>query len=111
MKKLLIALFAASCLTLSAADEAKKLLVVTVTKGIRHSTIGKAEKVLAKLADDKKNGISVDYVRNDEDMKSKMTAEKLKEYAGFIFANTTGVLPLPDKQAFLNELKNGKAFI
>ena len=111
MKKLLIALFAASCLTLSAADDAKKLLIVTVTKGFKHSSIPTAEKVLGKLADDKKSGFSVDYVRNDEDMKSKMTPEKLKEYDGFIFANTTGVLPLPDKQAFLDGIKNGKAFI
>src|SRR5688572_10734790 len=104
MKKLLIILFAASCLTLSAADQAKKLLVVTVTKGFRHSSIPTAEKILAKLADDNKNGFTVDYVKNDEETKSKMTAEKLKEYDGFIFANTTGVLPLPDKQAFLNEI-------
>ena len=112
MKKLLLSLSAfVVVFSLSAAEAPKKLLVVTVTKGFRHSSIGTAEKILAKLADDKKNNIAVDYVRNDEDMASKMTAENLKQYDGFIFANTTGVLPLPNKEAFLKEIQNGKAFI
>jgi uncharacterized protein len=91
------------------AQDAKKLLVVTVTKGFRHSSIPTAEKILEKLS--KPGGFTLDFVRNDEDMKTKMTADNLKQYDGFIFANTTGVLPLPDKEAFLNEIRNGKAFI
>jgi type 1 glutamine amidotransferase len=106
----LLALFLGASLLASAAD-AKKLLIVTVTKGFRHSSIGTAEKVLGKLAGDDKNGFSVDYARTDEELASKMSASALKQYDGFIFANTTGILPLPDKQAFLNELKNGKAFV
>src|SRR6266850_754145 len=35
----------------------------------------------------------------------------LENYDGVIFANTTGILPLPDKQAFLDWIKSGKAFI
>ena len=92
------------------AAEPKKLLVVTVTKGFRHSSIPTAEKVLGKLAESSKV-FTVDYVRNDEDMASKMTAEALRGYDGFIFANTTGILPLPDKEAFLNQIKQGKAFV
>lgn len=112
MKKLLLSLSAfVLVFSLSAAESPKKLLVVTVTKGFRHSSIGTGEKVLKKLADDNKNNIAVDYVRNDEDMANKMTAENLKQYDGFIFLNTTGVLPLPNKDAFLNEIQNGKAFI
>src|SRR5688572_14899247 len=107
---LLLVLLGASVMGF-AADGPKKLLVVTVTKGFRHSSIATAEKVLAKLADEKKNGFAVDYVRNDEEMASKMTAENIKQYDGFIFANTTGILPLPDKQAFLGQLKSGKAFV
>lgn len=94
-----------------AADGPKKLLVVTVTKGFRHSSIPTAEKVLGKLAGDTKAGFTVDYARNDEEIASKMTADALKQYDGFIFANTTGILPLPDKTAFLNQIKGGKAFI
>src|SRR5436190_16088832 len=88
----------------------KKLLVVTVTKGFRHSSIPTAEKVLAELAQ-KSGAFTVDYVRNDEDMATKMTAASLKNYDGVIFANTTGDLPLPDKQAFLDWIKSGKGFV
>ena len=88
----------------------KKLLVVTVTKGFRHGSIPTAEKVLGQLA--KSSGdFEVDYVRNDEDMKTKMTLESLKKLDGVIFANTTGDLPLPDREAFIQWIKSGKAFI
>ncbi|NQV32976.1 MAG: ThuA domain-containing protein [Phycisphaeraceae bacterium] len=93
-----------------AADSPKKLLVVTVTKGFRHSSIPTAEKVLGQLAE-KSKAFTVDYVRTDEDMATKMTAKKLRQYDGFIFANTTGILPLPDKAAFLKQIRRGKAFI
>ena len=92
------------------AQAPKKLLVVTVTKGFRHSSIATAEKVLGTLAQ-KDGSFSVDYVRNDQEMAEKMTPESLKRYDGVIFANTTGDLPLPDKQAFLDWIKSGKAFI
>src|SRR2546422_1877137 len=88
----------------------KKLLVVTVTKGFRHSSIPSAEKVLGELAQ-KSGAFEVDYVRNDEEMAKKMTADALKNYDGVIFANTTGELPLPDKQAFLDWIKSGKGFV
>ncbi len=93
-----------------AASSPKRLLVVTVTKEFRHSSIPTAEKVLGELAR-KSGAFTVDYVRSDEDMAAKMTATALKDYDGVIFANTTGVLPLPDKQAFLDWIKSGKAFI
>src|SRR3989442_13136869 len=88
----------------------KKLLVVTVTKGFRHSSIPTAEKVLGDLAQ-KSGAFTVDYVRTDDEMAQKMTAEALKNYDGVVFANTTGELPLPDKQAFLDWIKSGKGFI
>jgi len=113
MKRILIflsALVVLSMLPLSAAEGGKKLLIVTVTKGFRHSSIGTAEKILGQLANEK-NGFAVDYVRNESDMASKMTPDALRQYDGFIFANTTGVLPLPDKKAFLNEIKGGKIFV
>jgi type 1 glutamine amidotransferase len=97
--------------TLLQAQTPKKVLVVTVTKGFRHSSIPTAEQVLEKLARES-GAFVVDFVRNDEEMAVKMTPVGLKNYDGFIFANTTGLLPLPDKVAFLNEVKvAGKAFI
>src|SRR5437764_3760195 len=86
----------------------KKVLVVTVTKGFRHSSIPTAEKVLGELAE-KSGAFTVDYVRNDKDMAQKMTTAALKNYDGVIFANTTGELPLPDKDAFIAWIKSGKA--
>jgi type 1 glutamine amidotransferase len=111
----------------------KKVLVVTVTTGFRHSSIPTAEKVLAELAKDS-GAFQVEYARvenNDPQFKgsdgkpdkekihaaiAKVLAEKmspaaLKNYDAVIFANTTGDLPLPDKQAFLDWIKSGKGFV
>jgi type 1 glutamine amidotransferase len=113
-------LFRSACLLLAACGSVnfvqpalaapKQVLVVTVTKGFRHSSIASAEKVLAELAE-KSGAFTVDYVRNDDDMAKKMTLDALKKYDGVIFANTTGILPLPDKQGFLDWIKSGKGFV
>jgi len=111
----------------------KKVLVVTTTTGFRHSSIPTAEKVLGQLA--RESGVfTVDYARvepNDpqyrgpdgkpdkakvEEAIRKVLAEKmspaaLKNYDAVIFANTTGMLPLPDPQAFLDWIKSGKGFV
>ena len=111
---LIVASFAVS----AGAKEPKKLLVVTVTKVFRHSSIPTAEKVLAQLGE-KSGDFTVDYVRQqgddkaktDQEVKEKMTLENLKKYDGVIFANTTGDLPIPDPQGFLDWIKSGKGFI
>lgn len=146
-------------LTAQAADAPKKLLVVTVTTGFRHSSIETAEKVLAELG--KSSGaFTVDYVHQPEGqpknpgkppvrdekkdteesfkakqeayskalaefnaanqvwndkikayMADKMAIEKIKDYDGFIFANTTGDLQFPDRDGFIELIKGGKAFV
>jgi len=116
-----------------AAAAPKKVLVVTVTKGFRHSSIPVAEKVLGELAKNT-DEFTVDYARvepKDEQFKGadgkpnaakvnaaiaavlaeKMSPQALKNYDAIIFANTTGDLPLPDKQAFLDWIKSGKGFV
>lgn len=93
-----------------AADAPKKVLLVTVTKGFRHSSIPTAVKVIGELAE-KSKAFSIDIAYTDSDLAAKTTAEKIKGYDGFIFANTTGVLPLGDKQAFLDAIKGGKGFV
>src|ERR1043166_3774091 len=110
--QLLTALVLTLSLALADAAQAapKKVLVVTVTKGFRHSSIPTAEKVLGELAE-KSGAFTVDYVRTDEEMAKKMTPEALKSYDGAIFANTTGDLPLPDKGAFIDWVKSGKGFV
>lgn len=93
-----------------AADAPKKILLVTVTKGFRHSSIPTAIKVIGDLAE-KSKAFSIDLAFNDADLLAKTTPEKLKEYDGFIFANTTLNIPLADKQAFLDAIKGGKGFV
>ena len=96
----------------SAPAPAKKpvLLVVTVTKGYRHGSIETGERVTQEIAD-RSGAFTVEYARTDEDLKTKMSASALKNYQGIFFLSTTGTLPLPDKQAFLDYIKSGKGFI
>jgi type 1 glutamine amidotransferase len=142
----------------SGADEPKKLLVVTVTTGFRHSSIETAEKVLEELG--KKSGaFTVDFVKQPEGqpknpgrppekkegesdesfnnrksafslalaqfnaantvwndavkayMAEQMAIEKIKGYDGFVFANTTGDLQLPDREGFIDLITEGRAFV
>jgi type 1 glutamine amidotransferase len=118
----------------------KKLLVVTTTTGFRHSSIPTAEKILSQLATSS-GEFTLDFVhqppdkprdlrRNATDEQKaaykkaedawenqlkaaleKLSPENLKNYDGVIFASTTGDLPIPDKQGFLDWIKAGHAFI
>jgi type 1 glutamine amidotransferase len=91
-------------------DKVKKhLLVVTVTKGFRHGSIPVAEETIQKLGDSTGDW-DTDFVRTDDDMKAKMTPDALKKYDAVVFANTTGALPLPDPQGFLDYIKAGHGF-
>ncbi len=111
----------------------KKVLVVTITEGFVHSSIPTAERIIGELG--QKSGLfTVEYARvheNDPQFKGpdgkvdkakvheanvkvlaeKMSPKALKKYDLVIFANTTGELPLPDRQAFLDWIKSGKGFV
>jgi type 1 glutamine amidotransferase len=100
------------------AAEPKKMLVVTASgpMGFRHSSISLAEKIIAGLGE--QSGLfTVEYARggasgtDDTEIKEKMTPEALKKYDAVFFANTTGDLPLPDRDAFIAWIKSGKGFI
>lgn len=118
---------------LAAEAAPKRVLVVTTTLGFRHSSIPTAENVIADLARSS-GAFTVDFARvepNDpqyrgadgkpdktkweaavkEVIGAKMSAESLKNYDAVIFANTTGDLPIPDKEAFLAWIKSGKGFV
>lgn len=111
----------------------KRVLVVTVTEGFRHSSIPTAEKVLGELAASD-GAFTVDYARVEpgapefrgpdgkpdkakidaaikQVLAEKMSPAALAHYDAVVFANTTGDLPLPDKQAFLDWIKSGKGFV
>ena len=145
-------------LPLVAVAAPKKLLVVTVTTGFRHSHIPLTEKVLAQLAAQSGGEFTVELVSQpagEPKAPTKPKAEKggeqapeflaamakwkeadqvfqaaraawmpavaaalqplapenLKNYDGVIFASTTGDLPLPDKQGFLDWIAAGHAFV
>lgn len=154
------ALLAALPVRAADAPAPKRLLVVTVTLGFRHSSIPTAEKVLGQLAE-KSGAFTVDYIHQpdgepirprkpaplpatatadeqaaykaaldkyDADEKAtapamaawmdrvkealqKLSPENLKNYDGVVFASTTGDLPIPDPEGFLNWIKEGHAFI
>lgn len=95
---------------LAAPKAPKKLLVVSVTKGFRHESIPTAERVVEAIG--KESGAyTVDYARTDEELLAKTTPKALAGYDGVFFANTTGDLPLADRQAFLAWIAKGHAFI
>jgi type 1 glutamine amidotransferase len=125
--------FCASDSVTPACAAEKSVLVVTTTTGFRHSSIPTAENVLAELAKES-HAFKVDYARvepNDPQFKGdngktdnakvneaikkvlaeKMSPEALKTYDVIIFANTTGDLPLPDKEAFMEWIRSGKGFV
>jgi type 1 glutamine amidotransferase len=125
---LLLACLLTSLTFTAHADEPKKVLVITCTEGFPHSSVVIAEKILTKIGEDSKSFIVADVVRSgprpkgEEEQKAwvekmrseladKMSATAIKKYDAIIFANTTGNLPLPDKQAFLDYIKSGKGFI
>lgn len=141
----------------------KKVLVVTVTTGFRHSSIETAERVLQKLGQE--SGVfTVDFARvtppkgprkpsppkdggdadkfkadqakyeealaryKEEETKfkeaqkayaseqknvlaEKMSLKALENYDGVIFANTTGDIPLPDREGFVAWVKAGHGFV
>jgi hypothetical protein len=107
-----LALFLAVSALASAAAEAapRKLLVVTVTKGFHHDSIPTAEKIVALVGQESGTYV-VDFARTDEDLAAKMTPAALAAYDGVVFASTSGDLPLPDRQGFLDWIAAGKAFI
>ncbi len=103
-------------LSASASAAQKRLLVVTATQGFRHSSIPLAEKILAGLGE--QSGLfTVDYARGgpdgkgNQDLEEKLSLDSLKNYDGVVFANTTGDLPLPDREGFIKWVESGKAFI
>lgn len=130
---LFLSIITASALVMTAEAASKKILVVTTTTGFRHSSIPTAEKVIGELAE-KSKVFTVEYARvepNEPQFKGadgkpdkakvndaiakvlaeKMSPEALKGYDAVIFANTTGDLPLPDRDAFLAWVKSGKGFV
>jgi len=118
----------------------KKLLVIEITTGFRHASIDTIEKVLAQLGADS-GEFTLDIVAQPpfkpqppgntatdaekaafagaeakweipaKEALQKLSPESLKNYDGVVFNNTSGDLPVPDPQGFLDWIKAGHAFI
>ena len=100
-------------MALAGADVAApplKMTVVTVTKGFRHDSIPAAERVISQLAPGA-GPIAVEIARDDEDLTRLLAPEVLVNTDIVVFANTTGELPLPDRDAFVDWVSRGGAFI
>jgi len=75
-------------------------------------------KAVYKQAEEKFNEDQAAYnaaeAKWEESLKAalqKLAPKNLKNYDGVVFASTTGDLPIPDKQGFLDWIKSGHAFI
>ena len=96
--------------TPGAAAAPKRLLLTTVTKGYRHESIAEALRLIPHLAETSGEFV-VDFAGDDEELESKMSPAGLAAYDGVIFANTSGDLPIPDPQAFVDWISAGHSFI
>jgi len=128
-----VALFSGCKTSCCQSKSPKHVLVVTTNVGFRHSSIETAEKILGELAQ-KSGAFTVDYARLSPDaeefkgadgktdkakyesavkavLAEKMSLTALKNYDAVIFANTTGDLPLPDPQGFIDWVASGKGFV
>ncbi len=92
------------------AHRIKHVLVVTVTMGFRHDSIPTAEHTIQQLGDT--TGLwTTDFVRTPADMQRMMTDQALTKYDAIVFANTTGMLPLPDPIGLLAYIRDGHGFV
>jgi hypothetical protein len=88
----------------------KKVLVVTVTKGFRHDSIPTAERVVGELARES-GAFTVSYARTDAELAAAASPQALQGLDGILLANTTGDLPFPDPEAFVQWVEHGRALI
>lgn len=102
----------AGSLPADAAKGKKRVLVVTQTKGFRHSSIPWAAGMVASLGNLTGQWEVVGRVESDEEVAKAITAEGLKGIDMVFFANTTGTLTFtPEgKKAFYDWLRKGGAF-
>lgn len=117
MKKSLLTLTLTVAAFLPADAAPKKVVVVTATKGFRHSSIATAENVIATLGETTGEFTVVDFVRggpkgtDDADVQQKLSLDHLQGIDAVIFANTTGDLAIPDRDGFLKWVANGHGFV
>ena len=96
------------------AQDSGEFTVDFVQQPPGHPAAGFPAKLKADATDADKAAFNAAEAAFNEKLKvvlQKLSPENLKNYDGVIFASTTGDLPLPDPQGFLNWIKAGHAFI
>ncbi|MGZ4808752.1 MAG: ThuA domain-containing protein [Thermoanaerobaculia bacterium] len=91
------------------ASTTRRIALVTVTKGYRHTSIPTAEAVIGTIAD-RTTWFTVDYLRTEEDL-LRLAPDNLPSYDVILFVNTSGELPLPDPDALVEWVRNGGTFV
>jgi type 1 glutamine amidotransferase len=79
-----------------------------------HAAVGFPAKLKPDASDADKVAFNAAETAWNEKLKvalQKLSPESLQQYDGVVFASTTGDLPIPDKQGFLDWIKAGHAFI
>ena len=93
----------------TAAKKRPKVLVTTLTKGFRHSSIPLSREILQQMG-----GPDGTFdVTLDDDSLAHFAPDKLKQFDVVMFCLTTGELPLTDeqKQALVDFVSSGKGFV
>ena len=105
-----VALLAGADAAAAAAPTPARLLLVTVTKGYRHESIPKLEERIEGLG--RESGLfTADRAGTEAELQAQTTASALKAYDGVVLVNTTGDLPLADREAFRAWIESGKALV
>ena len=79
-----------------------------------HPATGFPSKLKANATPDEKKALDDAEAKWNESLKQelqKLAPDNLKNYDAVLFLSTTGDLPIPDPQGFLDWIKNGGAFI
>ena len=94
----------------TASANGARVVVVTHTAGFRHDSIPVAEATIERLG--RESGLfSVSYCRTGDDVRRMLTPAALGDAAAVVFANTTGNIGIPDLDAFLSWLAEGRGFV
>jgi type 1 glutamine amidotransferase len=96
------------------AKESGEFTVDFVEQPPGHAATGFPKKLKADASEADKAAFNANEAKFDAALKvalQKLSPENLKNYDGVIFASTTGDLPLPDQQGFLDWIKAGHAFV
>ena len=96
------------------AKDSGEFTVDFVQQPTGHAATGFPTKLKADASDADKAAFEAAETAWNDKLKAelqKLSPASLKNYDGVIFASTTGDLPIPDKQGFLDWIKAGHAFI